>query len=196
MNLKLTIAISVFLLFLVPGILNAGPFGTKMGDAKETYLDLQEVNQNEPGFEMYYTTKVPKRHSLFQAYILKFGNTGLVSVSGFSKSFDNDRYGRGALRAYDNIKKQLTEKYGVSKNFEFLNQNGLWKDEDEFAMSLVHNERQHGCEWTKNLPDDLKLIRLMLIGESSDSIKIGLLYEYTNIDSANEINEKIEKDSL
>lgn len=188
--------LSIVLMSIVSGLSYAGPFGTQMGDQKDVFSDLKAVPQNKPGIEMYLTTNMPKRHSLFKEYLLIFGNNGLVSIGAFSNSFQNDKSAKHALVAYDNIKKQLTEKYGTSKSLEFFISDGIWKKDSEFAMSLKQNERQHACEWTQNLPDDLKLIRLMIIGESSSSVKIAILYEYTNIDAANAIKEKIEKDSL
>ena len=191
-----SILFSAILLLLATTLSYAGPFGTRMGEPKEEFTDLKPIESENSGVEMYYTSKMPKRHSLFQQYILKFGDTGLVSIIAISKLFDNDRASLGALSAYDNLKKQLTEKYGEPKNLEFLHPNGIWKKDNEFAMSLVKNERQHTCDWTKNLPDDLKRIRLAIIGESGDCVKICLLYEYINIEMVNAILEKVEKDSL
>lgn len=191
-----SILFPTILLLLISTVSYAGPFGTRMGEPKDDFSNLTQIETNKPGIEMYYTSHMPKRHSLFQQYILTFGDAGLVSVSAISKAFDNDRAAKGALRAYDSLKKQLTEKYGKPESLEFFRPDGIWKKDGDFAMSLLRNERQHACDWTNNLPDDLKLIRLMVIGESSDCVKVGLLYEYTNVDMAKAIQENIEKDSL
>lgn len=190
------IVLPVVLFLSTSSLLYAGPFGTRMNEPKENFTNLEKIESDKPGVESYITSVLPKRHSLFQNYILNFADSGLMSVIGISKSFDNDRAAQTARNAYDNIKKQLTEKYGNPKKLEFLRPDGIWKNEGEFAMSLVKNERQHGCEWLTDLPDDIKKIRLMIIGESPDSVKIGLLYEYKNIDKTNKLQESLEKDSL
>lgn len=190
-------AIFILISFLLaPAMLQAGPFGTRMGQPKEEFENLQKINSDKPGLESYITTKLPKRHSLFKNYILEFGQNGLISIVGSSEIFTNDRAAQAARNAYDNVKKQLTEKYGTPVVYERVNPDGLWKKDSEFAMSLLKHDRQHGCEWTKNLPDDLKLIRLMILPESSDKVTVAVYYQYKNIEESQKAQEEMEKDSL
>lgn len=174
----------------------AGPFGTTMGDSPDKYTDLKNTKTNQFGIERYLTSKMPKMHSSFENYLLDFGNAGLVSVVAVSEIFDNDRAGIRIRNSYDTLKKQLSEKYGSPLVLEMLSPNSIWKKENEFINSIVHNERVHGCQWEKNLPDNLKEIKLMIYGESHDRARILLSYKYINIDEVNKMQEKNEKDSL
>lgn len=186
--------LSVFMFFA--SLSYAGPFGTTMGDSPDKYTDLKNTKTNQFGIERYLTSKMPKMHSSFENYLLDFGNAGLVSVVAVSEIFDNDRAGIRVRNSYDTLKKQLSEKYGSPRVLEMLSPNSIWKKENEFINSIVHNERVHGCQWEKNLPDNLKEIKLMIYGESHDRARILLSYKYINIDEVNKMQEKNEKDSL
>lgn len=174
----------------------AGPFGTTMGDSPDKYTDLKNTKTNQFGIERYQTTKMPKIHSSFEEYILDFGSTGLVSVMAVSEIFDNDRAGIKARNTYDTLKKQLSEKYGIPLVGEMLSPSSIWKKENEFIASIVHNERVHGCQWEENLPDNLKEIQLIIYGESYDRARVVINYKYINIDEVNKMQKKNEKDSL
>lgn len=194
--MKFLIVIFLIGLILSPVYVEAGPFGTRMGQPKDEFESLQKINSDKPGVETYITNNLSKRHSVFKNYVLDFGQNGLISILGMSETFANDRSAQAARNAYNNLKKQLTEKYGAPVVNERLNPDGLWKKDSEFAMALYKNDRQHGCEWTKNLPDDLKLIRLVLVSHSSDQVSVGLYYQYKNIEESQKAQEEIEKDSL
>lgn len=192
----LRVAFAVVLTFAISLTAQAGPFGTHMGQPKEDFQGLSPIKSGNPGIEEFVTSEVPKKHTLFKRYILNFGNAGLVSIAGETKIFDNDRAATAGRAAYETLKKQLTEKYGKPENFENMSPDGIWKKDSEFAMSILKNERTHICVWKKDLPDDLKSINLLLVANSSDSVSVGLLYHYKNVDQVKENQEKIEKDSL
>lgn len=194
--MKFLIVIFLIGLILSPVYVEAGPFGTRMGQPKDEFESLQKINSDKPGVETYITNNLSKRHSVFKNYVLDFAQNGLISILGMSETFANDRSAQAARNAYNNLKKQLTEKYGAPVVNESLNPDGLWKKDSEFAMALYKNDRQHGCEWTKNLPDDLKLIRLVLVSHSSDQVSVGLYYQYKNIEESQKAQEEMEKDSL
>ena len=194
--MKLLISLLLIGFILAPGYGEAGPFGTRMGQPKDEFENLRKINSDKPGVESYTTTKLPKRHSIFKNYVLDFSQNGLISIIGMSEQFDNDRAAQRARNEYENLKRQLTEKYGVPVVNESVNPDGLWKKDGEFAMALFKNDRKHYCEWTKDLPDDLKLIKLLLIPHSSDEVSVAIYYQYKNIEESQKAQDEMEKDSL
>lgn len=194
--MKVFMALLLIGFMFSPIMSQAGPFGTRMGQPKEEFENLQKIDSDKPGLESFITSNLPKRHSLFKNYLLDFGPNGLISIIGMSETFSNDRAAQAARNAYDNIKKQLTEKYGQPVVKERVNPDGLWKKDSEFAMALLKHDRQHGCEWTKDLPDDLSVIRLMIHPESSDKVNVVILYQYKNIEESKKAQDAVEKDSL
>jgi len=192
----LFVIILLFSSIISPQIVIAGPFGTEMGEQKEKFQDIKPLdNTGFPG-EVYYVNRMPKSHSDFEKYILIFGSEGLAAICAVSQSFINDSYGTQSRNLYDKLKEQLTEKYGAPKSFEQLKYNSIWKEPREFITSIEKHERQHGCEWTGNLPNNIKRIRIVISASSSSSSAVNLFYTYTNYDNLEQQKLNIDKESL
>lgn len=163
-----------------------------MGDKPEKFSNLTKTREGS-----YHTKKMPKEHSLLDEYILNFADDGLYEVYGITDSINNDAYGIKAKGIYNKLKAQLTEKYGKPICAEKLFHNSIWKDENDFSMSIFKNERVHFCEWSKEkLKDNLELIKVAIIKRGQYSLAVGIVYKYIN--SLNVEKQKLskEKDSL
>lgn len=170
----------------------AGPFGTEMGDKPEKFGKTFNDLSPERGIRV----TPPKQHSTFTIYELRFADDGLASVTALSDYYKRDRFASGAKSDYATLKKQLTEKYGQPQITEYLKSGGIYDKDSEFAASLYYKERFHFATWSNNLPDNLIEITLGIMGVSSDSVILGLVYKYKNHPNLEKSKEKIQQDAL
>jgi len=128
---------------------------------------------------------VPKPHPDFKEYSGKWTpEQGLVTVAAYSKTFDEDAAGYGARRLYDRLKNQLSSVYGSSRSAEFIEDDALWSDHDEFVRSILTDERCHFTQWSPDhgsrLDAEIKEINLSIVAESDEAAKVMIRYEFTN----------------
>ncbi len=185
-----------FILIFLPRNIYCGPFGTDMGDAKEKFKDLQSYS--EPGIEgeNFKTAFMPKRHSLFEQYILTFGTSGLARIICVSPIIKDDSYGLNAVKKYDTLKSQLSKKYGAPEAKEFLQPGSIWKNPNEFAASIEKKERVHFSQWNHIDKDNLNQISLGIISQGFNSLAVILEYRYNNFKDLENQKTKSEEDAL
>lgn len=174
----------------------AGPFGTNMYDAKEKFSNITKYSSPSLPGETYLASELPKLHSAFSSYLLIFGDNGLCGVAAMTKKFDHDRSGSDARLKYEELKGQLSEKYGVPKSIEFLKAGALWKNDNEFVSSLFHNERMHMCEWEFKDSDEIKRIYMLIQPQDQSCSTVVLFYLYKNYDELKKKEEIKEKNAL
>ena len=123
----------------------------------------------------------PKPHSLFEIYLAKYTvETGVCYITAISKTFKNDKYGTKAKTEYDKLVKALDRKYGPEgDNWEELKADALWDEADEFAMSLVQGDRNHG-RWfnpSANSKNEFDYVQIKIDATSSSDTYIKLDYQ-------------------
>jgi hypothetical protein len=173
----------------------SGPFGVGMGDPITKYRGRPSVTQGA------YKITVPKPNDEFESYTaLATPKTGICKVWGIGRDHDNDRYGNGVRSAYDRLVKLLTEKYGSGNEISFLRSGALWKDTDEWVMSIKQKERTVAYFWSptngSNLPENLVGISLEVNATSSNSSYLDLTYEFANFKSCKAAFATSESDGL
>jgi hypothetical protein len=94
----------------------------------------------------------------------------------------------------------LSEKYGKpTKTFDFLHSRSIWKESNEFAMSLRQHERTLSDYWEAlpgKLPDSIASIALVAYGASQTNTYLTLNYEFSNLDSCISHDKQKDKDAL
>ena len=163
----------------------AGPFGTEMGDSPDKFADLKKLEQYE-GMSLYRAFNLPQKHSSFTSYILAFGDDGLAMIMASTKDYEDDHYGNTAKSEYNNVKEQLTKKYGRPVSVERLNTGSIWNEPRYFATSINKNERRHKSLWFDNLPDNLESVELEVRATNSGVTYLQLHYLYKNMVKARE----------
>lgn len=186
--------------FSLAGLAVAGPFGTEMGQTPEQFTGLKKVDVPTPEagvYSKYLTEIMPKPNPDFSLYSLIFGHDGLAKVIAASKIFKNDRHGGAIIGKYEEIKNQLTKKYGVPKSYDFLKEDSIWKNNKDFLMGIKTKDRILQAVWRNdNLPDNIFSILLKVGALSSDTGVIYLSYEYKNFSSITEEMKKLAEDAL
>ncbi len=185
-----------FILIFLPRNIYCGPFGVDMGDTKEKFKDLTPYS--EPGIEgeNFKTSFMPKRHSLFEHYILTFGSSGLARIICLSSIINDDSYGLVAVNKYNTLKNQLTKKYGAPETKEFLQPGSIWKQPNEFATSIQKKERVHFSQWSNIEKDNISTISLAIISQGYNSLAVGLEYKFNNFKDLEIQKTKNEEEAL
>ena len=150
---------------------------------------------------MYRVTEPPKPHSLFEGYTVQYTpETGVCWIRGYSITFENDKYGNKVKEAYNKLALVLNEKYGPKGDtWEELEPNALWDEPDEFARSLIAEDRSH-LRWfkpTANKNTDFDYVQMKIYGLDSTSTYLDLQYMNKRLrDKCNEILSRTDDDSL
>lgn len=151
--------IIIFFIFTASSI--AGPFGTDMGDKKDKFHGLRQMNDGG-----YQTQSIPKPNPIFENYLLYFENSGLHTIKAASKSYSRAEL-NSAKVCYSNLENSLTEKYGAPSD-------------STANLSYVEKSKLPPVTiWNKNLPDNLASIELVLYSGGQQNIVL-LTYIYKN----------------
>ena len=175
-NILLSSAIITTLsLFSVTQGLAQTAFGLTLG---QTLPDDAKPNTSNG----QYTVTPPKTHSLFDFYNVYFHQDyGICRIIAYGKDNEDDKYGTDAKSQYNRIKRSLNKKYKSNETlketneYEFLKTNALYKDDDDFAISIEKEDRYHETHW--NFKDsDLETISLRINSISYQETYIVLNY--------------------
>lgn len=162
----------------------SGPFGLEMGD---TIDNLDAVDSKNPKTAL---NSVPNPHPLFQHYsIWHSRNIGVCRIVGISKLYENDRYGSKVQSDFDRIKSAMASKYGDGEKIAFLRSGAIWRDLDEFVMSLHQNERTYAHVWEPAKSSDGEeygIIQLYIEGMSSNAAVMVLEYRSNEFEECNQ----------
>jgi hypothetical protein len=143
------------------GLAIAGPFGLYMGMPRSEFKGkLEEIRPH-----IYRTKDVPKKHSAFNYYILRFGpNTGLYYIKAVGSDISTNRYGKEVREAFDAMETKLKKIYGQNQRLDFLMSDSIWNEPRDWMSGLYKKERVLSANWEKEtgaaLKDDLKTVFL------------------------------------
>lgn len=157
----------------------AGPFGVSMGQPITGLRPTSTETRN------VFRIVAPQPNEEFESYwVVASPETGVCKVWGTGKDHANDRYGSDVRDAYRRIKAVLAGKYGSSDEVSFLRSGALWKDENEWVMSVRQKERTLITYWLgkegSSLPADIVAISLEVRAVSNDTSYLTLTYEFSN----------------
>lgn len=172
---------SVFLAFLAPLGVQAGPFGVEMGSTVDNY----ELEKAETKFSF---RSVPKPHPMFTTYSgWHSPSHGICRVLAITETIKNDSFGSESRNKFDQVKKALVEKYGPAQELEGLMPGSIWDEPRDWTMSVYKNERTHAADWTNPRADgeEYSLIQLWVVGLSSDDSAIVLEYRSKDFEACN-----------
>lgn len=126
----------------VPSISRAQPFGIEEGTKRPSLNILKELGHG------YFEVKPPRTHPEFEMYAVQMADgPGVCIVKAVGVSHQNDRYGNSVRSAFDEVRSQIEGTYGKSRLNNFLRPGALWKDTNEWVMSIHKNERAYQAVW-------------------------------------------------
>jgi hypothetical protein len=158
----------------------AQPFGIAEGTPTDKLMVLKELAP----FAYFITPK--NSHPDIESYsVISTPEHGVCAVLGYGFTLNNDAYGTRVRDVFKKITGQLSDKYGNSKSYDFLNFGSIWNDPKYWAMSLHKNERHYSRFWDKEekstLQNGIESIALSANSLGSDSTYIVIRFEYDNI---------------
>lgn len=175
--------LSLFIFFICSATsAHAQAFGVQQGDSI-----LKHGGKPTPS-KGVYIIQVPQPNPSFESYIaVATPQNGICKVTGVGKSFNSDDYGTELKSLFTRLKTTLQNKYGKSRDFDFLRQGALWKEPREYGWSLYKNERTLASFWnaeqgSTNL-GSLNGVSLEAKASSPDSTYVNLSYEFSNMGS-------------
>ena len=175
----------------------AGPFGLYMGMPKSDFKGkLEEIRPH-----IYRTKDVPKKHSAFNYYILRFGpNTGLYYIKAVGSDISTNRYGKEVVEAFDAMEAKLKTIYGPNKRMDFLMRDSIWNEPRDWMSGLYKKERVLNAMWSADanskLKDDLKTVFLAALGASRTIGFLVVEYIFVNQEASEAEIGKAEDDAL
>lgn len=175
----------------------AGPFGFTMGEPISKYKVAEAL---ELGRYKIQAVPVPRQDMDF-VVVTATPAHGICKVTAISKDFPHDAYGTDILGEFDELKSALNQKYGPSKNFNFLKAGALWDEPREFAMALYKEERTLSSFWPLEvnsgpMADNIANISLTAKALNTDTTYWLLSYEFTNFEACTKALEAKENDAL
>jgi hypothetical protein len=175
----------------------AGPFGLAMGMKPTDFNGLKKMP--EPGW--YSTTEVPKPHSAFEEYALKFGSTtGLCRITAAGKAMTTNDFGTDLQTAFNEMEKRLKDLYGGNKRSDFLTEGSLLNKPEDFMRGLLRQARVLTSSWEakhgSTLKENLKAIMLQAKALSNDKGHLLIVYEFQNVEECDQELKTKEDDAL
>ena len=128
----------------------AGPFGFEFGAGADALRGCSEGNGG-----MWNCPTAPDPHPEFEFYIVQYTNeTGICFIKGVGNDIRDNRFGSSSKIRLDEIRDQISLKYGEATKTDFLVPGALWSEPDEWLMSLRQKERFFAYEWPLDTPID------------------------------------------
>lgn len=177
--MKKTLLCLLFVSVIVGSVL-AGPFGIEMGDSLKKLEEdgLAPTAISSAGY--YYIT--PKNtHPDFERYLVRIDiDEGVFFIKAIGKDISDNKYGTNTKSKFDDIRKGLERTYGKSELTNILMPKALWKDADEWLMSIRQSERFYMAHWDTKvgslIPQGYESIYLAV--DATSSTKGYLVIEY------------------
>ena len=176
---------------------NAGPFGLYMGmKISEFKGTLKEIKPH-----IYRTSDVPKKHSAFEYYILRFGpESGLYYIKAIGSDISTNSYGKEVLDEFNSMEVKLEQIYAEHKRLDFVVHESIWKEERDWMPGLVRNERVLSALWTNEdgskLKDEINTVCLTARGANRSTGFLVVEYLFTNQQKCEAEIEAAEDDAL
>ena len=180
-KLALTTVVCLCVITLAINYAIAGPFGLFMGTKKSEFNGtLKEIDPYK-----YITSDVPKKHSAFKSYVLKFGpKCGLCYVKAISNDISTNTYGIEVKNAFDSMEEKLRKVYGENKRLDLLLPGSIWDERRDWMPGLIKGERRLMAQWNKKwgstLKDDLSSVTLFAGATNRSNGYIVIDYSFVN----------------
>ncbi len=184
-------------IFVFPALGQAAPFGLTQG------MTLKELGGKPDPLRdrMYRFETVPKPHSAFESYVLQIGRqSGLCYIKGVGKNVETSVYGTDLQVAFQVMRDRLVSVYGVpdAERDELLT-GSIWREPNDWMMSLLKEERLRFSHWKLANRDDAKDIQTIFLyatALSTDTGFISVEYYLSNHDQCEKEIANSENDAL
>src|SRR5262245_10886718 len=162
-----------------------GPFGLRAGmtlqELKELVPDLKADSKSPT---LYSVERLPNGHPKFDLYLMTISPTvGLCKLSAGTAKVEMNDFGTQLKEAFRSVVEPIRQKYGNSKDYDFLRAGSIWKDPNDWAMGLLKEERVLASVWTFHdaRPDRVSAILVKALATRRTSGLIQLMYEFDNL---------------
>lgn len=166
----------------------AGPFGLEKGMSLKQLSKIMKV-KNVNNTYTYRTNKVPKPYNDVESYQLYISpREGLCGIRAISKTINTSAYGDDLLYKFNKVEAALISKYGASDSYDYLKEDSIWKEPNEWTMSLLQKERVLSAYWSVpeeeedeyELIDNLYKIKLEAYALSPNKTYYDIYYYFSN----------------
>lgn len=169
----------VLVLLLACGFVFAGPFGVEMGwfplDFENAGIALTEFSKSNNITSYYFTPK--DSHPSFARYIVRIDSQyGTYDINAKTDSIESSSFGTAVKNEFEEIKDQLAMKYGKPQELDFLMPGSIWKEPEDWMMSLYKEERYLFSFWEED-QNNPNTIGLEAIASDRDSAFLELTYQ-------------------
>ena len=165
----------------------SGPFGLQEGLTKKNIEDMigRSIEPVEGNINLYITSSLPKENSDFTSYGLLISPTaGLCQIRAIGKNIDTDSYGLKLQSTFDDLKKSLDSLYGNGEETDILLSGSIWKNQNDWMMGLIKQERFLSAKWNSDhdamKKNSLSTIWLEARAQTESSGYILLQYVFNN----------------
>lgn len=179
-------ALALFLAFY-PAQAFAQQFGLPMGATVEQVKAMGvKLLFRGTGPGTWKTDTLPYGNPQFDEYVLQFSKTsGLCSITAYINNKYDTPNGERIKSQYYSLKDSLTLRYGVGRSDENLSSGSIWREENEFMMSLHQNERRLDTDWFQlslmQNKKDLQSLSLYGRALSPTTSYVAVMYFFRNI---------------
>ena len=183
-----------------PAPVRDGPFGLAMGMSFDDVVQAmgRQPLHVEDGAAQFDTA--PRAHPELSDYLVMTSPThGLCKVMGTSELKSN-RFGHQVSEKVSMFVAALTEKYGnPTFTRDSVPAGSLWNKSEDYMMGLLQQDRVVLYLWEaekSDLPGDLRAIAVTAEGLATDTARIMVGYEFTNMPACVEANQRASNESL
>lgn len=173
----------------------SAPFGLVMG------AKLSDVIVVKKSADEVYEIKPPVPNSEFETYFVRITPTeGLCKVIAVGRDHGGDTNGVEIRQTFSEFERNLGEKYGDGRKFDFLKSGSIWKENGEWAMAVSRKERSLAKFWDRSegsrLPNDIAAIQLEAKATDRSTTYLALNYELSNYEACTSHRENADKSAL
>lgn len=172
-----------------------GPFGVAMGEDASKYPDCMPMPHDA---NAYVCKALRKSHPDFGSFLLiSPKETGVCKVVAMGHDIDDNGSGDRTREAADKIAQQLVTIYGQwTKKFDFLHAGALFKEDNDWLMALMRQERSYIFDWMPDTmaptPTGVVSVLLEAHAKSLDRGFVTLDFEFSNFPKCKEILKSAE----
>ena len=154
----------------------ATPFGLRIGMSRAEVEKLRGYKGPQAGQSLAFVTP-PQPHPDFESYGVVISPTqGLCKVIAIGRDITLNSFGDQLKTAFAETSRALEEKYGKPQVFDYVQSGSIWKEREDWAMSLAKEERTLAAMWEKP-GSDLGGVLLESIASNSHTGYLRLSYE-------------------
>ncbi|WP_306304617.1 hypothetical protein [Erwinia persicina] len=180
-----------------------GPFGLEEGLSKINIEQMigQPLVLVEGTKNLYLAQSMPKESDSFEKYALLISpKVGLCQIRALGRDIATDSFGIALQGKFNDLKELLNSIYGPGKTSDFLLTGSIWKEPQDWMMSLNKKERALTSEWSQR-SDAMIKSKLIEIGmearaPSSQNGYIFLQYTFNNNSACESELENEKKSAL